>query len=53
MKWVRPIITFVAMGGLTAGFFMCLIPSETYVPLAAVAIVYWFKSRDESKAAGG
>ena len=52
MKWIRPIISLIGMSGLTAGFFMGLIPSEAYVGVAAIAITWWFKSRDEEKLKG-
>ena len=52
MKWIRPIISLVATGGVTAGFFLGLIPPEAYIGLATAAIVWWFKSRDETKAKG-
>ena len=49
MKWIRPIISLLAAGGITAGFFLGLIPAEAYIGLAAVAITWWFKARDETK----
>ncbi len=49
MKWVRPSIAWLFALGVTAGFFTKLVPSEAYLPIAAAAITWWFKSRDEDK----
>ena len=49
MSWIRPIISLIAVGGITAGFFLRLINPETYVALMAVTVTWWFKSRDETK----
>ena len=49
MKWFRPIITGVLVGGLTAGFFLDKISPEVYVPIVAVAITWLFKARDDDK----
>ena len=49
MKWVRPVVTLIAMGGLTAGFFMDKIESQAYVLAVGVAVTWWFKSRDAEK----
>lgn len=46
-KWVRPTIAVIFAVGVTVGFFMKLLTSEAYLPIAAVAITWWFKSRDE------
>ena len=51
MKWIRPTISLIGLLGLTGGFFMGLIPPEAYVGIVAVAITWWFKSRDEEKKA--
>jgi len=48
-KWIRPVITIIAVSGLTVGFFLGRIPSEAYVPLMAITITYWFRARDEAK----
>lgn len=49
MKWVRPTISLIAVLGITVGFFMGMVTAEAYVPLMAVAVTWWFKSRDEAK----
>jgi len=49
MKWVRPVISLIAVIGLTAGFFIDKISPEAYIGLMAVAITYWYKARDEAK----
>ncbi len=49
MKWVRPLISLVAVLGITAGFFMDKITSDAYIGLMAVTVAWWFKSRDEEK----
>jgi len=45
----RPILTYIAMGGLTIGFFLGKVPTDAYVPIIAMTMIYWFKSRDEEK----
>ncbi len=47
---IRPAISIIAVAGITAGFFMDKISAEAYLSLMAVAIIYWFKSRDADKA---
>jgi len=46
---MRPTITLVATFALTIGFFLDKVPSEAYVPLMAMVIAWWFRSRDEEK----
>ncbi len=46
---VRPVITLIFAGGITYGFLADKITAETYVPIAAVAITWWFSSRDNEK----
>lgn len=52
VKLVRPFVTFIAVAGLTVGFFMDKVTADAYVPLMAMVITYWFKSRDEEKRNG-
>ncbi len=52
MKWIRPTISLIATLGITVGFFLKMISTDAYVGLMAVAITWWFKSRDESKKNG-
>jgi len=49
----RPVLSYIAMLGLTVGFFMELIPPEAYSMAAIACITWWFKSRDEEKRSGG
>ena len=49
MKFVRPVITLIAVLGLTIGFFTDKVTADAYVPLMAMTIVYWFKSLDREK----
>lgn len=49
MKWVRPIISIIAVCGITAGFFTGRIGSEAYVGLMSVAVTWWYASRDQEK----
>jgi len=49
VKWVRPLITLIAVGGLTAGFFIGKVPGDAYIPLMAGTISWWFASRDNTK----
>ncbi len=46
---VRPIITVIAVLGITAGFFIGKITSESYMTLMAVAVTWWFKTKDADK----
>jgi len=46
---MRPTITLVATFALTIGFFLGKVLSEAYVPLMAMVIAWWFRSRDEEK----
>jgi len=52
VKWIRPTISLIAVIGLTGGFFLDKISPEAYIGLMAVAITYWYKSRDEEKKHG-
>ena len=52
ISWVRPFITVIAVSGLTVGFFMDKVTADAYVPLMAMAITYWYKSRDDEKKNG-
>ena len=49
MKWFRPSFVGLLILTMTVGFFIDLVPSETFVPFATGLIVYWFKSRDNEK----
>lgn len=51
MKWVRPVISIIAMLGITYGFFVGKVATDTYVLIAGGAIAWWFKSRDDEKKA--
>ena len=50
VKWIRPIVSLIAVIGITAGFFMRMVSTDAYIGLMAVAVTYWYKSRDEEKA---
>lgn len=47
--WVRPFISVVAVCGITAGFFLGKIGADVYVPIMAIAITFWYQSREEEK----
>jgi hypothetical protein len=49
MKWVRPFLAVVGMGGITAGFFVRLIDPQAYLAIVAMTVTWWFKSRDQAK----
>ncbi len=49
MRWVRAIISLIAICGITWGFAVGKIQSEAYLTLMAVAVTWWFKSRDNEK----
>ncbi len=46
---IRPIVTIVAVLGISTGFFMGKINGDAYLGIMAVAITYWYKARDEAK----
>lgn len=50
MRWVRAAISITAVLGITIGFFFDKIAGETYITLMAMAIAWWYKSRDDEKA---
>ena len=50
---VRPLISLIGVIGITAGFFLGKIGADAYLGIVAVAITWWFKSRDDEKAGGG
>lgn len=52
MKWFRATITFMFVLGITWGFVVGKIQAETYLAIAAVAVTWWYKSRDEAKKIG-
>ncbi len=47
---VRPIITLIFAIVLSYGFLKGVVSAETYVPIAAVAITWWYANRDNDKA---
>ncbi len=49
MKWIRPIIISILVIIVSVGFILNRIEAQVYVPFATGLIVYWFKSRDETK----
>ncbi len=46
---VRPTITLIFAVVLSYGFLKGVVTAETYVPIAAVAITWWYASRDNDK----
>ena len=38
------ILSYIVMGSLCAGFFLGIVPSEAFVPIAAAITVFWFES---------
>ncbi len=46
---VRPIITLIFAIVLSYGFLKGMVSAETYVPIAAVAITFWFVTRENEK----
>ncbi len=49
---VRPVITLIFAGVLSYGFLTGMVAADTYVPIAAVAITWWFTSQDNTKPIG-
>jgi hypothetical protein len=52
-KYVRPIATIIFVIGINVGFFLKFIDSQTYVPIATLAIGYYFNSREKTKTSPG
>lgn len=52
MRWIRPAVVVILTSGVTIGFFLDKIPTETFAVFATGLIIYWFKSRDSEKKAG-
>ncbi len=50
MKWIRPTLALLFAIGMTVGFFMDKISAEAFIGIGSVAITWFFKSRDETKA---
>ena len=51
MKWVRPVTIFILAMGVTVGFFIGKIDAVAFFGFATGLVVWWFKSRDDEKAA--
>ena len=49
MEWIRPLISLIAMTGVTIGFITDKISLEAFMGIAAFVVTYWFKSRDIAK----
>ena len=49
MQWIRPITVLLLTIGVTTGFFIGKIEAVAYFGFATGLVVWWFKSRDESK----
>ncbi len=45
---IRAIIALLSVGALIVGFFMSLISSEVYVPIALIAIQHYFQKDREN-----
>ena len=52
MRWFRPIIISLLVLAVLGGFFKGMVNAEAFWVFATGLIVYWFKSRDESKQNG-
>ncbi len=52
MKWVRPLISLMFMFSLSIGWFMSMVSTDAFIGQGAVAVTWWFKSRDEEKKNG-
>ncbi len=52
MKYIRPVMSFTALGAFVWGFIVGKIQPETFVVTAVALIIWWFKARDEAKANG-
>jgi hypothetical protein len=46
---VRPIIALAFTAGILIGFFKGMIDAQTFVPIGAVAVTWWFTTRDNEK----
>lgn len=52
MRWVRAIISMMAMGGIIYGFVKEMITPSDFLIVAGGAIAWWYTSRDKEKMAG-
>ena len=50
IKMVRPTVTWLFAGALVCFTSVGLIKPEVFVPIAAAAIVWWYKDREAAKA---
>lgn len=51
MRWVRAIISIAMAGGILYGFIVSKITSTDFLITAAVAVGWWYLSRDKEKKA--
>lgn len=49
MKWVRPLISIIALVSLTAGFFLGKVSDDAFIGVAVFVVTWWYKSRDDEK----
>ena len=49
MKWIRPYIILFFVLIIVVGFFMKLVDPQAFWVFATGLVVWWFKSRDETK----
>lgn len=47
----RPCITLMFVGGVLYGFVATMLSGEAFIGLAGAAIMFWFKQREDEKAA--
>ncbi len=50
---VRPAVTLILTGGVTAGFFLGKISAEQFMSVALLVISFWFTDRSAAKKQGG
>ena len=53
MEWfkslVRPITTYALVAAVIWGFVTCKIESQVFIPLVTLALVFWYKDREQEK----
>lgn len=47
----RPCMTLMFVGGVLYGFVVTTLSGEAFIGLAGAAIMFWFKQREDKKAA--
>lgn len=44
---VRPVLSYVFGAALVAGFFLRMIPADSFLAISGTAVLFWFTSRQQ------